>query len=82
MANMLYATLEQFQILSLINIRLLNLDFSITNFLLINLLALLSFTSFIYLIIRIRITCKKLQITLALTLGKKLLSLYQNLGFN
>ena len=48
MANMLYATLEQFQILSLINIRLLNLDFSITNFLLINLLALLSFTSFIY----------------------------------
>lgn len=45
---MLYAPLEQFQILSLISIKLFNLDFSITNFLLINLLALLSFLSFIY----------------------------------
>lgn len=45
---MLYAPLEQFQILSLISFRLFNLDFSITNFFLINLLALLSFLSFIY----------------------------------
>jgi len=45
---MLYAPLEQFQILSLIPIKIFNFDFSITNFLLINLLALLSFRSFIY----------------------------------
>lgn len=45
---MLHAPLEQFQILSLVSIKLFNLDFSITNFLLINLLALLSFISFIY----------------------------------
>jgi ATP synthase subunit 6 len=45
---MLYAPLEQFQILSLVNIKFFNLDFSITNFLLINLLSLLVFRSFIY----------------------------------
>lgn len=45
---MLYAPLEQFQILSLINIKFFNLDFSLTNFLLINLLALTVFRSFIY----------------------------------
>jgi F-type H+-transporting ATPase subunit a len=45
---MLHAPLEQFQILSFISIKILNLDFSITNFLLINALALTSFTSFIY----------------------------------
>ena len=38
---MLHAPLEQFQILTLFPIKILNLDFSITNFLLINLLALL-----------------------------------------
>ena len=45
---MLHAPLEQFQILSLLPIKIFNFDFSITNFLLINLLALLSFISFIY----------------------------------
>jgi ATP synthase subunit 6 len=45
---MLHAPLEQFQILSLLSIKLFNLDFSVTNFLLINLLALLSFAGFIY----------------------------------
>ena len=45
---MLQAPLEQFQILSLINIKLFNLDFSFTNFLLINLLSLISFISFIF----------------------------------
>ena len=45
---MLNAPLEQFQILSIIPIKIFNIDFSITNFLLINLLALLSFVSFIY----------------------------------
>jgi len=45
---MLYAPLEQFEILSLISISFFNLDFSFTNFLLINLLALLTFISFIY----------------------------------
>jgi len=45
---MLHAPLEQFQILSLIPIKIFNLDFSITNFLLINLLALISFRGFIY----------------------------------
>jgi len=44
----LYAPLEQFQILSLLAIKIFNFDFSFTNFLLINLLALLSFISFIY----------------------------------
>ena len=45
---MLQAPLEQFQILQLIPISILSLDFSVTNFLLINLLALLSLISFIY----------------------------------
>jgi ATP synthase subunit 6 len=45
---MLHAPLEQFQILVLIPIKLFNLDFSITNFFLINILALIVFTSFIY----------------------------------
>jgi F-type H+-transporting ATPase subunit a len=45
---MLHAPLEQFEILSLFSLRILNLDFSITNFLLINLLALASVASFIY----------------------------------
>jgi F-type H+-transporting ATPase subunit a len=45
---MLKAPLEQFQILSLLSIKIFNLDFSITNFLLINLLALLIFISLIY----------------------------------
>lgn len=45
---MLYAPLEQFQILSLIPIKIFNFDFCITNFLLINILALVSFRSFIY----------------------------------
>jgi ATP synthase subunit 6 len=45
---MLYAPLEQFQILSLMSIKIFKFDFSITNFLLINLLALLGFRSFIY----------------------------------
>lgn len=43
-----YAPLEQFQILSIVPIRLFYFDFSITNFLLINLLALFTFLSFIY----------------------------------
>ena len=45
---MLNAPLEQFQILQLLPITIFSLDFSITNILLINLLALLSFISFIY----------------------------------
>lgn len=45
---MLYAPLEQFQILQIVPINLFSLDFSITNFLLINLLALFSFMSFMY----------------------------------
>jgi ATP synthase subunit 6 len=45
---MLYAPLEQFQILALIPIKIFSFDLSITNFLLINILALLSFRSFIY----------------------------------
>ena len=45
---MLHAPLEQFQILSLLSFKIFNLDFSITNFLLINLLALTSFVGFIY----------------------------------
>lgn len=46
--TMLKAPLEQFQILSLFSINILNFDFSITNFLLINLLALLTFLALIY----------------------------------
>jgi F-type H+-transporting ATPase subunit a len=45
---MLHAPLEQFQILSVISINLFSFDFSITNFLIINLLALLCYVSFIY----------------------------------
>jgi F0F1-type ATP synthase membrane subunit a len=45
---MLHAPLEQFEILSLISLKILNFDFSITNFLLINILALLTFQGFIY----------------------------------
>ena len=45
---MLHAPLEQFQILSLVSFNIFSLDFSFTNFLLINLLALLSYVSFIY----------------------------------
>jgi ATP synthase subunit 6 len=45
---MLQAPLEQFQILSLFSFSFFSLDFSLTNFLLINLLALLSYVSFIY----------------------------------
>lgn len=45
---MIQAPLEQFQILQLVPINILSFDFSVTNFLLINLLALLSFLSFIY----------------------------------
>lgn len=45
---MLRAPLEQFQILSLFTIKIFNLDFSITNFLLINLLALTILSSLIY----------------------------------
>jgi F-type H+-transporting ATPase subunit a len=45
---MLHAPLEQFQILVLIPFKIFNLDFSITNFLLINILALTVFISFIY----------------------------------
>ena len=45
---MITAPLEQFQILLLIPLKLSNLDFSITNFLLINLLCLLSIVLIIY----------------------------------
>lgn len=45
---MLQAPLEQFQILQLLSFNIFSLDFSITNFFLINLLAILSFLSFIY----------------------------------
>jgi F-type H+-transporting ATPase subunit a len=45
---MLHAPLEQFQILVLVPIKIFNLDFSITNFLLINILALAFFLSIIY----------------------------------
>lgn len=45
---MLHAPLEQFQILSIIPINFLIFDFSITNFLLINFLALICYISFIY----------------------------------
>lgn len=45
---MLHAPLEQFEILSLLNIKIFNLDFSITNFLLINLLALSTFYGLIF----------------------------------
>ena len=46
--KVLNAPLEQFEILSLISLQIFNLDFSITNFLLINLLALIIFRSFIF----------------------------------
>ena len=39
---------KQFQILSLINCEIFNCDFSFTNFLLINILSLISFAGFIY----------------------------------
>ena len=45
---MLHAPLEQFQILSILTLNIFSLDFSFTNFLLINIIALLSFVSFIY----------------------------------
>lgn len=45
---MLQAPLEQFEILQIIPINLFIFDFSITNFLIINLLTFLSFLSFIY----------------------------------
>lgn len=45
---MLNSPLEQFQILALVPIKAFNFDFSFTNFLLINLLALLSYAGFIY----------------------------------
>ena len=45
---MLKAPLEQFEILSLLSIKIFNFDFSITNFLLINSLALFVFSNFIY----------------------------------
>jgi len=45
---MLQAPLEQFEILQLIKITVFSFDFSITNFLLINILAILSFILFIY----------------------------------
>lgn len=45
---MLHSPLEQFQILQIVSFHLLFFDFVITNFLLINLLALLSFISFTY----------------------------------
>lgn len=45
---MLNAPLEQFQILSIFPINILSFDFSITNFLLINILALICYISFIY----------------------------------
>jgi ATP synthase subunit 6 len=45
---MIFAPLEQFQILSILPLKIFNLDFSITNFLLINILALLSTVSIIY----------------------------------
>jgi hypothetical protein len=43
------APLEQFQIIAIIPFNILSFDFSITNFLLINLLALLAYVIFIYL---------------------------------
>jgi ATP synthase subunit 6 len=45
---MLHAPLEQFQILSILTLNIFSLDFSFTNFFLINILALLSYVSFIY----------------------------------
>ena len=45
---MLLAPLEQFQILSLFTTKLFNLDFSITNFLIINILSIITYLSFIY----------------------------------
>ena len=48
MINMLNAPLEQFQILSILPIKIFNFDFSLTNFLLINLLALFILFSTIF----------------------------------
>lgn len=45
---MIRAPLEQFQILSILPLKLFSLDFSITNFLLMNILALISITCIIY----------------------------------
>ena len=45
---MITAPLEQFQILSLLPLKLFGLDFSVTNFLLMNILALVSMISIIY----------------------------------
>ena len=45
---MLTSPLEQFEILSLIKLKIFILDFSITNLLVINVLTLLTFQSFIY----------------------------------
>ena len=45
---MLQAPLEQFEILQIIPIYLFIFDFSVTNFLIINLLAFLSFVGFIH----------------------------------
>lgn len=45
---MLNAPLEQFQILSIFSINILSFDLSITNFLLINIIALVCYISFIY----------------------------------
>ena len=79
---MLQAPLEQFEILQLIQINLFSLDFSITNFLLINLLALLSFISFIYFngvqkkALLSENICKKLLFFLVQILDKKLLNLF------
>ena len=45
---MILAPLEQFQILAILPLKIFNLDFSVTNFLLINILALLSIFSIIH----------------------------------
>jgi ATP synthase subunit 6 len=56
---MLYAPLEQFQILSLIPIKLFQMDLSITNFFLINLLAISSLVTFVYCSSNINSTLQK-----------------------
>ena len=45
---MLFTPLEQFQIISIFSIKVLCLDFSITNMLFINLIVLLIFSSIVY----------------------------------
>jgi hypothetical protein len=45
---MLRAPLEQFQILQIFSLNIFSFDFSITNFMLINVLILLNISSFIY----------------------------------